>query len=105
MNTLAQSNTKEVKLAKAVDSNLRRATLSISEAYRIILALMNENPAFKKEDGTFDTDAAYAAFEANTSTGMTRADLVNAARASKAIVNTFAPGTITDDVPPATITF
>src|SRR4051812_11440275 len=99
------TKTKEQRLAAQIDTDLANTARAIANACKLTMARIYENPAFKNKEGTFDSDAAYAAFEANTQTGMTKADLQNAARASKAIVNLFAPGTIDDKTPEATIGF
>ncbi len=96
--------TKEQQVALKIDINLRNAAISLKNAYSAVRAAIYDNPAFKDEYGVTDSNAIYTAFVTNTTTGLTAEQLVEAAIIVKSVVNKFAPGTIVDDVPEATIT-
>lgn len=95
----------EESLAYRVDMLLRRAASTNLQVYLQIMALINENPAFKTEAGDFDPVAALTAFQLNTTTGLTGADLKQSAQFLKALINRFAPGKIEDAVLEAVVTF
>jgi hypothetical protein len=88
-----------------VDGQLRQAATAMLQAYQNIRKTIYANdtvPAFK--DMPFSVEAAYAAFQQFTTTGLTAEQLGQAARMIKTLVNRFAPGTIVDEVPEVTIT-
>jgi hypothetical protein len=97
--------TKEQQVAAAIDQQLRFAAQSMLNSYNNIRRLIYANNNFKDEYGNFDPDVIYAAFAVNTTTGLTAERLGQAAIAVKTMVNLFAPNTIQDAVPEATITF
>ena len=101
---------KSRRMAQQIDQLLLQAARANKSAYDGCRRLIYANPAFQKPvtdaNGqvtglTFDSDAAYAAFQANTGLGMTADDLGAAARVTKAMINQFQPGVVVDDVPPA----
>ena len=85
------------KTVAAIDALLKRAAAAQLQAYEHIRTLVYANP------GKLTAEQVYAAFEANTSTGMTANQLGEAARIAKASLNHFQQ-VITDAVPAATIT-
>ena len=97
--------TPEQKVAVQIDAQLRQAAVSMKTAYSAIRQLVYNNPAFKDEYGVCDSDAIYGAFAQYTTTGLDPVELGKAARLIKAAINSFAPGTIVDSVPSATITY
>ena len=107
---LFTSPSTQQQLAQQIDQLLLQAARANKSAYDGCRRLIYANPAFQKPvtdaNGqvtglTFDPDAAYAAFQANTGLGMTADDLGAAARITKAMINQFQPGVVVDDVPPA----
>ena len=81
-----------------IDSNLKRASNGMQAAYNAI-----RDAVYNNQYGLASADV-YAAFQTNTTTGMTAQQLGFAAEVIKGVVNFFQPGTITDAVPAATIT-
>ncbi len=96
--------TKEQRVAAQIDTSLRNAAIALRNSYNQIRALIYTNPSFKDEYGVVDSNAIYAAFAANTTTGLSVQELAEAAILVKTIVNRFATDTIVDPVPEATIT-
>lgn len=91
--------TPEQAVARGIDSLLMQAAQANKLAYEGVRALIHKNGA------KFTADQVYAAWAANTQTGLTPEQLADAAMLMKATLNLFTPGTIVDDVPEATITF
>jgi hypothetical protein len=98
-------STKEQSVTAQIDQQIRNAAQAQKMAYDTIRRLVYQNPQFRKADGSFDVDAVYAAFAANTKLGITPEQLGQMAKLTKATINLLQPGTIADDVPAATITF
>ncbi len=96
--------TPEQKVSKQIDKELRQVANSMKVAYLNVRKLIYQNPAFVDEYGVFDPNKVFAAFSENTTTGLTVEQLGDSARITKAVLNEFAPGTIVDSVPPASIT-
>ncbi len=95
--------TKEQQFAHQVDLQIKQAAIAQKSAYDNLRKLFygtTEKP-FTNEQ----TNAAYAAFAANTSTGLTPEQIGQLARLTKASINLFNDTKITDSVPEATITF
>ena len=80
----------------AIDAWLKRAAAVQLAAYVQIRKLVYQNPNLTPEQ-------VYAAFQADTTTGMTANQLGEAARIAKASLNRF-QSVIVDAVPEATIT-
>jgi hypothetical protein len=80
-----------------IDQQVRNAASTLNNAYTMIRKIVYANQ-FK-----LTSDALYAAFDAQTTTGFSSAQLQQFASIIKAVVNTAVAGTITDDVPQATI--
>lgn len=99
------SLTTEQQVTKQIDSQLKTAATTLKRAYTSIRGLIYNNPRFMDEYGAFLSDDVYAAFATYTQTGLSPDDLGKAARLIKATINQFAPGTIVDEVPEATITY
>ncbi len=102
--------TPEERVAMQIDEALRQAANAMKSSYLIIRNLIYNNPNFKtneQSDGSFEVDsnAIYIAFATYTTTGLTPDDLGKSARLIKASLNQFAPETIVDEVPEATINF
>jgi hypothetical protein len=88
--------TPEQLVAQRIDAALRNAAQAMLTAYSDVRNYVYANP-------DLTSDEVYAAFQANTVTGLSAEQLGAAARATKAVVNLFQPDTIVDDVPAATI--
>jgi hypothetical protein len=93
----SQPATPTEKTVAAIDAMLKRTAAAQLMAYQNIRRLVYANP------DKLTAEQVYAAFEANTSTGMTANQLGEAARIAKASLNHFQQ-VITDAVPAATIT-
>ena len=93
------TQTPEQLVTDQIDNRLRSTAQMLIASYNSVRHLIYDNPAFANPNDV------YAAFQANTTTGLTPDQLGQAARAIKALINTFAPGTIVDEVPQATITY
>ena len=98
-------STKEQSVTAQIDQQIRNAAQAQKMSYDTIRRLIYQNPQFRKADGSFDADAVYAAFAANTKLGLTLDQLKQMARLTKATINLLQPGTIADDVPAAVIKF
>ncbi len=99
------TNTPQTKVATQIDNELRLMANAMLGGYNKISALINTNRNFKDEYGTYDPDAVYAAWLANTTSGMSTTQLQHLERAVKTLVNYVAPGKIVDATVQATITY
>ncbi len=81
-----------------IDNQLRNAAKAMKSAYEQVRVQIYQN-------ANFTPDQIYAAFAQYSTTGLTPTQLGESAMAIKALINKFAPSTITDDVPEATITY
>ncbi len=99
------SLSKEQKVAQQIDTELYRSATTLKSTYDLVRRLIYANPAFTDEYGVVDSDAIYAAFSQYSTSGLTTEQLGKSAMATKALINLFVPGTITDNVPQATITY
>jgi len=97
--------TKEAIFAANVDGVIKNIAMMRLQAYKRLRQMFYQNPNFRKPDGSFDSDAAYAAFAQNTQLGITPEQVGQMARLEKTAINFFQPGVIVDDVPEAKIEF
>jgi hypothetical protein len=93
----SQPATPTEKTVAAIDALLKRAASAQLQAYEHIRTLVYANPS------KLTPEQVYAAFEGTTTTGMTSAQLGEAARIAKASLNHF-QAVIDDAVPAANIT-
>jgi len=89
--------TAEQRIVAQLDSAIKAAATAQKQAYSQCRRLLLNSSAIVP-------DQVFAAFAANTTTGLTAAQLVAMAQVSKASLNLFQPGLIVDDVVEATIT-
>jgi hypothetical protein len=80
-----------------IDQQVRNAASTLNNAYTMIRKIVYANQ-FK-----LTSDVIYSAFDVQTTTGFSSAQLQQFASIIKAVVNTAVAGTIVDDVPEATI--
>ena len=90
--------TKEQMIAKDIDYQLRNTATAMKNAYNCIRNIIYNNPNLSPND-------AYVAFQMNSTSGLTADQLGQCARIIKAAINSFAPGTIVDEVPEAKISY
>ncbi len=90
--------TGEQKAVQQIDNQLRIAANAMKQAYTIARQTIYQNAGLT-------SDQVYAAFGEFTTTGLTVEQLGQSARLIKSAINQFAPGTINDETPEATITY
>jgi hypothetical protein len=91
--------TPEQSVAAQIDRELQFTAKQMLNSYQNIRRLVYANLKIT------DPNAVYAAFAANTTTGLSPEQLGQAARLIKAAINQFQPNTVVDDVPQAIITY
>ncbi len=95
--------TTEQLIAKQIDTEIKNAATAQKKAYDIIRNLIFGNT--KKPKTIAEINFAYAAFAANTTTGLTIENLQDMACLAKTTINRYQPGTIVDNVPELIITY